>query len=68
MKPSHRCRQCGGAAELDAANPWRPFCSERCKLLDLGDWFAGRYGIPAESQEDPLLMDEPAQPQPPRHQ
>lgn len=25
---------------------WRPFCSERCKLLDLADWVDGRYRIP----------------------
>ncbi len=27
-------------------NPFRPFCSERCKLLDLDNWLAGRYRIP----------------------
>ena len=26
-------------------NPWRPFCSERCKLIDLDNWFSGRYRI-----------------------
>jgi len=26
-------------------NPLRPFCSERCKLIDLGNWLAGRYYI-----------------------
>ncbi len=26
-------------------NPWRPFCSERCKLLDLDNWLSGRYRI-----------------------
>jgi len=25
---------------------WRPFCSERCKLTDLGRWFSGDYRIP----------------------
>jgi hypothetical protein len=32
----------------EAAPRWRPFCSERCKLADLGQWFAGRYSIPAD--------------------
>ena len=29
-------------------NPWRPFCSERCKLIDLGDWAAERHAIPGD--------------------
>ena len=41
-----RCPQCGAATGPD--NPFRPFCSERCRLADLGQWFAGRYSIPAE--------------------
>jgi endogenous inhibitor of DNA gyrase (YacG/DUF329 family) len=27
---------------------WRPFCSERCKLLDLSRWLDGAYRVPAE--------------------
>lgn len=42
------CPQCGTSTRLDPQNPWRPFCSERCKLLDLGAWFDGRHAIPAE--------------------
>jgi endogenous inhibitor of DNA gyrase (YacG/DUF329 family) len=26
----------------------RPFCSERCKLIDLGAWASGRYAVPGE--------------------
>jgi hypothetical protein len=35
------------------ANPFRPFCSERCKLMDLGNWLSERYRIPtpAETRE-----------------
>lgn len=29
-------------------NPWRPFCSERCKLIDLGKWATGEYRVPDE--------------------
>ncbi|MDA3919285.1 MAG: DNA gyrase inhibitor YacG [Salinisphaera sp.] len=32
------CPHCGGPAVLGPANPYRPFCSRRCKLIDLGDW------------------------------
>ena len=33
---------------------WRPFCSERCKLADLGRWLSGDYRIGG----DPLPADE----------
>ncbi len=29
-------------------NPFRPFCSERCKLIDLGKWAEGEYSIPGQ--------------------
>jgi endogenous inhibitor of DNA gyrase (YacG/DUF329 family) len=32
-------------------NPYRPFCSERCKLIDLGQWAAGAYRIPQEERD-----------------
>jgi endogenous inhibitor of DNA gyrase (YacG/DUF329 family) len=34
-----------------AENRWRPFCSERCKLIDLGQWATEKYRVPAEEQE-----------------
>lgn len=35
-------------------NPWRPFCSERCRLIDLGAWASEEYRIsgPGEDEED----------------
>ena len=30
-------------------NPDRPFCSERCRLIDLGDWVSERYRVPGEA-------------------
>ncbi len=43
-------------------NPFRPFCSERCKLLDLDNWLAGRYRIPtspgAKEDEAEEWLDE----------
>ena len=41
-----RCPQCGTMAEYRIDNPSRPFCSERCKLIDLGAWAEERYSIP----------------------
>ena len=32
---------------------WRPFCSERCKLLDLARWADGKYRVPAEPVSEP---------------
>ena len=32
-------------------NPFRPFCSERCKMIDLGTWASGEYRIPDKSEE-----------------
>jgi endogenous inhibitor of DNA gyrase (YacG/DUF329 family) len=33
-------------------NPWRPFCSERCKLLDLGAWASEKYRIAGKKEEE----------------
>jgi endogenous inhibitor of DNA gyrase (YacG/DUF329 family) len=33
-------------------NPWRPFCSERCKLTDLGKWASEEYRIAAGNREE----------------
>jgi len=37
-------------------NPYRPFCSERCKLIDLDRWLSERYRIPAaaDTAETPM--------------
>jgi endogenous inhibitor of DNA gyrase (YacG/DUF329 family) len=46
------CPQCGKATEWRADNPWRPFCSERCKLIDLGQWASEKYRIAGEEQKE----------------
>lgn len=33
-------------------NPYRPFCSERCKLVDLGKWVSEEYKIEGEKKEE----------------
>jgi len=35
------------------SNPFRPFCSERCKLIDLGAWADERYRVPVPNEADP---------------
>ncbi|MEZ5344878.1 MAG: DNA gyrase inhibitor YacG [Pyrinomonadaceae bacterium] len=50
-----KCPYCRKETEF-TGNEFRPFCSERCKLLDFGDWADGNYSLPAEtsslSEED----------------
>ena len=49
-----RCPQCGRTADLSPDNRFRPFCSERCKLIDLGAWASESYRVPvAEDPADP---------------
>ena len=43
-----RCPQCGQQAPY-TGNPDRPFCSERCRLLDLGQWADEGYRIAGKS-------------------
>jgi endogenous inhibitor of DNA gyrase (YacG/DUF329 family) len=52
MKPALRtvaCPTCGATVEWSARSRWRPFCSERCKLIDLGAWAAERYRLPDDA-------------------
>ncbi|MEQ1814853.1 MAG: DNA gyrase inhibitor YacG, partial [Candidatus Nitrotoga sp.] len=39
------CPQCGRKVIWSAINAYRPFCSERCKRVDLGQWATGSYSI-----------------------
>jgi endogenous inhibitor of DNA gyrase (YacG/DUF329 family) len=47
------CPRCGGASVFARDNRWRPFCSERCKMIDLGAWAAESYRVAAEEEELP---------------
>jgi endogenous inhibitor of DNA gyrase (YacG/DUF329 family) len=58
-----KCPNCGKAVEWKD-NPARPFCSERCKLIDFGRWANEEYRVPvAETplaeQEEPLAPSTP---------
>jgi hypothetical protein len=44
------CPQCGGRVEWTPANPYRPFCSERCRLIDLGAWASESYRVPVSNE------------------
>jgi endogenous inhibitor of DNA gyrase (YacG/DUF329 family) len=46
-----RCPVCSAQSVWSEANPFRPFCSERCKLIDLGAWASDRYAIGGAPQD-----------------
>ena len=46
------CPRCDAQVVWSTENPYRPFCSERCKLIDLGDWAMERYRVPVEGGKD----------------
>ena len=61
-----RCPQCGGEAIWSPENKWRPFCSERCKQIDLGAWASESYRVPGQMSDDEagtLGLDFPDTPQ-----
>ena len=49
------CPGCARQAEYSPDNPWRPFCSARCKNIDLGAWASEQYRI-AGAPADPIEM------------
>lgn len=48
------CPNCKTMAEFSPNNAFRPFCSERCKLIDLGDWANERHAIPEKTPTQDL--------------
>ena len=46
-----KCPQCKADVSWTSESKWRPFCSERCKTIDLGAWASDRYRI--ETHEAP---------------
>ena len=52
-----RCPSCKQV--VDPRSPLRPFCSQRCKLVDLGRWLDGTYALPGETESEEDAPDEP---------
>nr|WP_217343748.1 DNA gyrase inhibitor YacG [Noviherbaspirillum sp. L7-7A]MBV0877826.1 DNA gyrase inhibitor YacG [Noviherbaspirillum sp. L7-7A] len=46
------CPTCGKKVEWTEANKYRPFCSHRCKQIDLGAWAEEKYVIPSVEPVD----------------
>ena len=56
MVATVKCPTCGARVEWTSTFAYRPFCSERCKLIDLGAWFSEAHtipGPPASDEEEP---------------
>lgn len=53
------CPRCGVQVAWSAESRFRPFCSQRCKLVDLADWATERYRIaePERNDEPPGSPD-----------
>jgi len=52
------CPICKKKVEWEG-NSHRPFCSERCRMIDLGAWVAGEYSVPAETLPSGEDTEEP---------
>ncbi|RPE04355.1 DNA gyrase inhibitor YacG [Candidatus Pantoea deserta] len=46
-----QCPHCGKDVIWDELSPWRPFCSKRCQLIDLGEWADEEKRIPSEGDQ-----------------
>lgn len=58
FKPrSVRCPACAGLSLYSPANPYRPFCSARCKGVDLGAWASESFKLPDDTPPDAAFGD-----------
>ena len=57
LLPVRKCPTCGKSVNW-RDNPWRPFCSERCKLIDFDKWTSEEYRMPGQ-QINPAEMPQP---------
>jgi uncharacterized protein len=51
------CPACGARVDWTPAARWRPFCSERCKMIDAGAWASEAYRVPVAETLDPQNFD-----------
>ncbi|HET7158513.1 MAG TPA: DNA gyrase inhibitor YacG [Burkholderiales bacterium] len=59
------CPKCSAPVPWEPASRFRPFCSERCKMSDLGAWATESYRIPIAEENDQPDMNEAGE-HPPR--
>ncbi len=53
------CPHCGTEHPWNTGNRFRPFCSERCKMIDLGKWSSEEYRVAQPSDRDQQEFGEP---------
>lgn len=53
------CPRCGGKSVYASSNPFRPFCSERCKNIDLGAWASEDFRLPEDTPSDDDVYGDP---------
>ena len=52
-----KCPTCQTEVIWNSESKFRPFCSDRCKLIDLGDWASEKHAIPAKPEFDHETLD-----------
>ena len=55
--PQVSCPHCRGLAEYSPNNAYRPFCSQRCRDLDLGAWASEQFRLPVLDARDDEVSD-----------
>jgi endogenous inhibitor of DNA gyrase (YacG/DUF329 family) len=53
-----KCPTCGKDVRWEIASKWRPFCSERCRLIDLGEWANESHRIAGDETFPPEQSDQ----------
>ena len=57
MPTTVKCPTCQKEVLWSKESQFKPFCSERCKLIDLGDWASEKHAIPVKPEFNPELLD-----------
>ncbi len=63
MPTSVNCPTCGKTVPWSPESHWRPFCSKRCRLIDIGDWLDETHRIPGDPNiDDPSTENDTPEP------
>ncbi len=65
--PTVPCPTCQRPVEWSEASAFRPFCCERCKLIDLGAWITEKHAIPGEDVAATFQAEDGSHDAPARH-